>query len=68
VWEGEPPPAPTVLSLLVSRCWNMLHNGSGGIDWQGLPLAVEMFGVDDVEALIEGLLVVKTHKPEVEED
>jgi hypothetical protein len=45
----------------------MLSNGSGGIDWQGLPLAVEMYGVDDVEALIEGLLVVKTYKPEVEE-
>jgi hypothetical protein len=46
----------------------MLSNGSGGIDWQGLPLAVEMFGIDDVEALIDGLLVVKTHKPDVQED
>ena len=58
---------PTPLSQAVSRCWNMLSNGTGGIDWQGLPLAVEMFGVDDVEALIEGLLVVKTHKPDVED-
>lgn len=68
MWEGEPPPAPTPLSQVVARCWNMLSNGSGGIDWQGLPLAVELFGIEDVEALIEGLLVVKTHRPEVEED
>jgi len=68
VWEGEPPPVPTPASQSVIRSWNMLSNGSGGIDWQGLPLAVEMFGIDDVEALIDGLLVVKTHKPDVQED
>jgi hypothetical protein len=68
VWEGEPPPEPTPDSSIVARCWNMLSNGSGGLDWQGLPLAVEMYSVDDVEALIEGLLVIKTHKPDVAED
>ena len=68
MWEGEPPPVPTPLSRQVIRCWNMLANGSGGIDWQALPLAVELYGVDDVEALVEGLLVVKLHKPDVAED
>lgn len=47
----------------------MLQNGSGGIDWTGLPLAAEYFGVDNVEALIDGLLVVKAWKrPEDELD
>ena len=36
----------------------------GGIDWTALPLAVAMYGVQDVEALIERLMIIKTHKPQ----
>jgi hypothetical protein len=43
--------------------WNYLHNGHGGIDWAGLPLIAAVLGVEDVEALIHRLLVIKTHKP-----
>lgn len=41
----------------------MLANGMGGMDWAGLPLACELFGVTDVEALLQRLLVIKTHNP-----
>ena len=42
----------------------MLANGMGGIDWSGLPLAVEMLGVSEVEALVHRLVIIKSHKPE----
>lgn len=41
----------------------MLGNGMGGMDWAGLPLACELFHVTDVEALLQRLLVIKTHRP-----
>lgn len=40
-----------------------MANGSGGMDFNGLPLVVEMLGVDDVEGLLERLYLIKTHKP-----
>ena len=45
------------------RGWNLLANGMGGLDWAGLPLVVALLGVDDVEAFVDRLLVIKTHKP-----
>jgi hypothetical protein len=45
------------------QAWNALANGSGGLDWAGLPLIVELLGVSDVEALLTRLLVIKSHKP-----
>ena len=41
----------------------MLTNGSGGIDWSGLSLAVEMYGVRDLQGLVGRLLAIKAHKP-----
>lgn len=41
-----------------------MANGSGGIDWAGLALMVALFDVDDVDALVHRLLVIKSHKPE----
>lgn len=49
--------------MLAMRCWNLLANGMGGIDWAGLPLAVEWLGVTDVDGLIHRLQVIKAHKP-----
>ncbi len=40
-----------------------MTNGSGGLDWAGLSIAVAAIGIDDVPGLIERLLVIKTHKP-----
>lgn len=39
----------------------MLANGSGGIDWAGLPLACALFGVRDVTGLVERLRVIKAY-------
>jgi hypothetical protein len=35
----------------------------GGIDWAGLPYVVAHLGVLDAGALVDRLLVIKTHKP-----
>jgi len=39
----------------------MLANGSGGLDWAGLPLACALFGVRDVTGLVERLRVIKAY-------
>lgn len=49
--------------LQAIRAWNFLATGAGGIDWAGLPVVVELLGVDDVEQLLERLYVIRTHKP-----
>lgn len=40
----------------------------GGLDLAGLPLVVELLGVVDVEALLDRLLTIKTHKPPKDND
>jgi hypothetical protein len=40
----------------------MLSNDQGGVDWSGLPLAVNLFCITDIEALINHLVVIKLHK------
>lgn len=39
----------------------------GGVDWQALPLAVEVYEVANVEALIERLMAIKGHRPPEDE-
>lgn len=39
--------------------FRMLINGNRAIDWSGLPLAVEYYGVTDVEGLIHSLLTMR---------
>lgn len=45
----------------------MLANGMGGLDWAGLPLACAVHGVSDIEALVQRLIVIKTHRPPKED-
>lgn len=47
------------------RVWNACANGMGGIDWECVPLFAEFYGVTDADMLIERLLFIKLHKPEV---
>lgn len=44
----------------------MLANGSGGIDWAGLPIVVELLGVQELEPFIRMLTTIKNHRPESE--
>jgi hypothetical protein len=49
--------------VIALRAWNLLANGMGGIDWAGLPMVAALLGVQDVDALVHRLFVIKTHKP-----
>lgn len=39
---------------------------TGGVDWAGLPLFVEWFGVADVAGLLQRLLVIKSYRKPAE--
>lgn len=41
----------------------MLADGMGGISWEGLPYALALHEVDDVEALLRRLTVIKSYRP-----
>ncbi|HEY1395972.1 hypothetical protein [Roseateles sp.] len=43
--------------------FNLLSNGMGALDWSGLPLVVQHFGITDVEGLLDRLEVIRQHKP-----
>lgn len=43
--------------------WNFLANGSGGLDWAGLPVVSELLGVQDPEGLLWRLMAIKRHRP-----
>lgn len=40
---------------LAVRAWNMM----AGLDWNALPVVCELIGVDDVEALLWQLLLIR---------
>jgi len=44
------------------RAYNLLANGSGGLDWAGLPLVAGWLGVRDLDGLLHRLSVIKLHR------
>lgn len=48
--------------------FNLLADGNGALDWQGLPLICGWLGVQDVEGLMHRLTVIKTHRKPKEDD
>ena len=44
--------------------FNALENGMGGLDWSGLSIHAELYGIEDVDMLIHRLHVIKGHRPE----
>jgi hypothetical protein len=49
------------------RVFNLLADGNGALDWQGLPLICGWLGVQDVEGLMHRLAVIKTHRKQKDE-
>ena len=50
------------------KAWNLLSNGTGGIDYTGLPMVADMLGFDSIERLLHLLLVIKCHRPGGDEE
>lgn len=42
----------------------MLANGTGGLDWAGLPLVAALLGIDDLAAFVLRLTTIKNHRPQ----
>jgi hypothetical protein len=48
------------------RAYNLIANGTGGVDWSALDMAVEVFGVPDAdfELLVWRIDYIKRYRPE----
>ena len=38
-------------------------DGMGGLNWSGLEPLIALFGISDVEGLMQRLIVIKCHTP-----
>jgi hypothetical protein len=45
---------------LATHVWNML----GGLDWAGLPVAAELYGITDIDSLVRHLIVIRDYRHE----
>lgn len=50
--------------MIAAKVNAMIANGSGGIDWAGLPYAVAFYGVRDIAGLLTRLQIIRRHDPE----
>lgn len=58
--EGAEEPLATDDETMALTVFNIIKNGHGGLDFAGLPLVCEWLGVNDVAALLQRLVVIKT--------
>lgn len=64
--EGAAPLQPTDDETVALAIASALSTGQGGLDYAGLPLFIELFGVDDVAGLLQRLVVIKTYRKPLE--
>lgn len=58
------PPPISHESRTAIQIWNVL----GGLEWAGLPVVAEMYGVDDPAGLIERLVLIRDTLAEKEDE
>ena len=63
-YEGEEAPTADPLHTVAIEGFQMLSNGTGGIDWAGLPIVAALLGVADLEAFARHLITIKTYRPD----
>lgn len=64
--EGAEPLQPDADEATAIAIFNALKSGQGGLHWDGLPVFIELFGVDDVAGLLQRLLVIKSYRKPAE--
>lgn len=52
---GQGQPQQDVQTQVVIAAWNLM----GGLDWSALPVVAAMLEVDDVDALVRGLVQLR---------
>lgn len=62
MYEGEEPPTIAGAERQALQVFKMLSNGMGGLDWSALTVAAEMYGVHNLEELIDNLVSIKGWK------
>jgi hypothetical protein len=62
-YVDEAPELATAWSMVVFDAWAHLSNGSGGIDFAGMPVVVEMLGIADPARLLDSIRVIREHRP-----
>ena len=67
-YEGEHAPTASHADHTALRTWNLLANGTGGIDWSGLPIVAAHLGIADIGGLMDRLEVIKLHKPPADQE
>jgi hypothetical protein len=55
-------------SRLAIKGFNLLTNGMGGMDWAGLPVVVELLGIDDVEQFLWNILTIRSDPGDEDDD
>ncbi len=63
VFEGEDSPLCDDAEALALRVFRLLANGSGGINWAGLPYVCTWLGITDVDALFYRLEQIRSYQP-----
>jgi hypothetical protein len=49
---------------LALKAWGFLANGSGGIEWSGLPVVAAHLGITDLDGLMHRLYTLRTYQPQ----
>lgn len=62
-YEGEASPEQNPEHTLVIQAWNMVSDGTGSVDWAGVPIVAAMLGIEDLETFIRRLMTIKHHRP-----
>ena len=66
--EQDTPPELDEMDRAALRVFMLLANGTGGIDWHGLPTACEYVGVCDVEGLLWRIEAIQQWRPPKERE
>lgn len=59
--EGETP-KQTRDDEIAARVARLASNGMGGFDWRGVELLADLYGVEDLELLVERLGAIKAYE------
>ncbi len=65
--EGDLPTS-TRNDEIAARIARLAANGMGGYDWRGVEMLADLFGVSDVEMLVERLGVIKAYESPNQQD
>lgn len=61
-YEGEDQPQATEHDQTAFLLYRLMANGMGGVDWSGLPFLCGWLGLQDVEAVMQRLVMIRMYR------